>query len=274
MARRGKNEGTIFKKANGSWRAQVSINGRRLSYTGKSRADCHDWLRQMLDQIDQGLTFEGRNLTLGEYLEDWIKVKKNTVRPKTAFQYQRLISLYLSPTLGKLKLKDLNLRLISRFYDGLLHKGVGVSHIRYAHRVLHGALEQAVKNGLIGRNPAHGAELPRMERKEMQILNEQQVGSLLVAASQSRYKALYHLVVTTGMRFSELRGLSWSNVDWLKGTITVNKQIQDLPGLGSVAGAPKTHSGYRTILLGETVLNELREQKKRVEIECRKAADS
>jgi integrase len=261
MARRGKNEGTIFRKANGSWRAQVSIDGRRLSFTAKTRADCRDWLRTMLDQIDQGLTYEGRNQTLSEYLDEWIAVKKNVVRPKTVFQYQRLINLYISTALGKMKLKDLNLRVINRFYDGLVSKGVGLSNIGYAHRVLHGALEQAVKNGVLGRNPAHGAIVPKMRPKEMRILNEQQVGLFLVSASQSRYRALYHLAVTTGMRFSELRGLAWSDVDWIKGTITVNKQIQDVPRLGSLSGPTKTHSGNRTILLGETYSMSYRSKK-------------
>lgn len=103
----------------------------------------------------------------------------------------------------------------------------------------------------------------------MQILNDQQVNVFIVAAGNSRYRTLYHLAVKTGMRFSELRGLSWTDIHWIRGTITVNRQIQDLPGLGSVTGAPKTHSGTRTILLGDTVLSELRAQKVRVEEEAK-----
>jgi len=106
--------------------------------------------------------------------------------------------------------------------------GNGISSIGYIHRVLHSALEQAVKNGILGRNPAHGARVPRLKHKEMQILNEQQVGQFLVAASNSRYKNLYHLAVTTGTRISELRGLTWSDIDWINGTIKVNRQIQDI----------------------------------------------
>ncbi len=215
------------------------------------------------------MTFEGQNLTLGVYLKEWIEIKKNVLRTRTGYQYEKLIGLYILPRIGKLKLKDLNVRVVNQFYDGLVTKGIGVSNIGYTHRVLHAALEQAVRNGVIGRNPAHGATVPRLKRKEMKILNEQQVGLLLVAASDSRYKTLYHLAVTTGMRFSELRGLSWSDVDWIKGTITVNRQIQDMPGVGSVSGAPKTFAGTRTILLGETSLRELRAHKRRIEAESK-----
>lgn len=273
MARRGRNEGTIFRKASGKWRAQVTIDGKRLGYTASTRAECHDWLRGMLDQIDQGMTFDGRNTTLADYLEEWISIKKSSVRTNTGVQYERLIIRYIKPMLGKVKLKDLSIRVINRFYEELVSAGVGVSHIRYCHRVLHAALEQAVKNGMLGRNPAHGSTLPRLPYKEMQTLNEQQVVQFLVAASVSRYKVLYHLAVTTGMRYSELRGLSWSDVDWIKGTISVRRQIQDIAGKGSLAGAPKTHSGIRTVLLGESSLNALREQRQRVESEWSEAGD-
>ena len=223
----------------------------------------------MLDQVDQGMTFEGRNLTLSAYLKEWIAVKKNALRTKTGFEYEKLIGLYVEPALGKLKLKDLSLQVVNRFYERLVNQGIGISNIGYTHRVLHAALEQAVRNGIIGRNPAHGATVPRLKHKEMQILNEQEVGRFLVAASNSRYRTLYHLAVATGMRFSELRGLSWADVDWIRGTIKVSRQIQDIPGQGSVTGAPKTYSGTRTILLGETTLNELRDHKQRIEEESK-----
>ena len=202
---------------------------------------------------------------MSDYLHEWIGVKKASVRQRTAFQYERLISLYVVPMLGRVRLKDLSLRLVNRFYERLAAQGVGPAHIRYAHRVLHAALEHAARTGLLGRNPAHGATLPKKAYREMAIFNEQQVTSFLVAASSSKFPALFHLAVTTGMRFSELRGLSWSDVDWIKGTISVKRQIQQMPRLGPTIGEPKTHSGIRTIRLGETSLDMLREQQAAVE---------
>ncbi len=273
MARRGKNEGTIFRKDNGRWRAQVSIEGKRLSYTAWSRAECLDWLRRTQTQIDEGLTFKNRNLTLAEYLDDWMAAKAFTLRARSLDQYAKLSTLYLKPILGKMKLKDLSLQSVERFYARLRDEGVGLSNIRYAHRVLHAALEAAAKRGITSRNAAHGASLPKRPQREMSILNEQQVGAFLVAASTSRYWALFHLALATGMRFSELRGLAWSDVDWIKGTITVRRQIQEVSGKGSVAGAPKTHSGVRTILLGEACLSALRQQRQRLDEEQVSARD-
>ena len=112
------------------------------------------------------------------------------------------------PGLGRAKLKDLTLQGVERFYAGLRARGVGPTNIRYTHRVLHAALEAAARRGMVVRNAAHGATLPKRGQREMSILNEQQVGALLVAASNSRYCGLFHLALATGMRFSELRGLS------------------------------------------------------------------
>ncbi len=127
---------------------------------------------------------------------------------------------------------------------------------------------------MIARNAAHGATLPKRSYREMAILNEQQVTSFLVAASSSRFLTLFHLAVTTGMRFSELRGLAWSDVDWIKGTITVKRQINQVPRAGPTVGAPKTRSGIRTIRLGETSLEMLREQQGRIEYERIRAGDA
>jgi len=267
MARRGKNEGTIFRTPSGKWRVQISLGGRRIGHTSASRGECNDWLRKMLDQIGQGMTFESRNLLLGDYLDEWIKAKKNAVRANTGVQYERLIARYIKPKIGSVKLKDLTLRVINRFYAEVVSNGAGVSHIRYCHRVLHAGLEEAVRAGMIARNPAHGATLPKSPYKEMQSLNEQQVQQFLAAASGSRFKVLYQLAVTTGMRYSELRGLSWADVDWMKGAISVRRQIRDIPKLGAAAGEPKTRSGIRMILLGESSLSVLREQRQRVELE-------
>ena len=67
------------------------------------------------------------------------------------------------------------------------------------HAVLHHALNQALKWGLIGRNPAQGTSRPKFKRKEMKTLTGLQVQDLLQAVRGSRFEALYLLAVSTGM---------------------------------------------------------------------------
>ena len=67
----------------GKWREQISLQGRRLSRTFSTRGEAQQWIRQTLDQIDDGLTYLGTKLTLAEYLEDWLTIKKATRRYAT-----------------------------------------------------------------------------------------------------------------------------------------------------------------------------------------------
>ena len=93
-------------------------------------------------------------------------------------------------------------------------KKIVVFTIRKIHAVLHRSLEKAVGYGLVLRNPAHGITLPKYKPAEMLVWDESQVLVFLVGAESSRFKSLYHLAVTTGMRQGEIFGLKWSDLHW------------------------------------------------------------
>ena len=67
--KRGNNEGSIHRRESGTWRAQVTLEGRRLSHTANTRRECQDWIRETLGQIDYGLTFASTQITFEDYLE-------------------------------------------------------------------------------------------------------------------------------------------------------------------------------------------------------------
>lgn len=262
MAKRGNNEGSIYKRSNGTWRAQISLEGKRLSYTAKTRAECHDWIRQTLDLVDGGMTFSKSEYTLGEFLQEWMRAKKTSLRPKPAGQYETIIKNDLLPAFGKARINQLNLNRINRYYARLVTEGRGVRTVRLIHSVLHSALEHARRIGLISRNPSHGAILPRYPDKEMMIFNEDQVTTFLIAAKSSSYQLIYQLALATGMRQSEILGLKWEDVDWKNCTISVKRQAQYVNGQGIVFLEPKTRTGIRKIALGMTILEELSNHRK------------
>ena len=258
--KRGNNEGSIAKLPSGAYRAQVTIDGERLSYTSKTRADCQNWIRKMLDQIDEGLTFKGIQTTLEEFLKGWLVTAKTTLRPKPAQQYEKLTENHIIPVLGKVKLKDLRPDIIDGFYQNRIKAGVGVRTIRYCHSVLHRALGKAVTLGLLTRNSADGATPPRLNQPEIMILDENQVIQFLIAARENRHEVLFHLAVKTGMRQAELLGLKWMDLDWMSGVLHVRRQVQRIDGKGFVFCEPKTKTGRRSIQLGEASLQMLRKQ--------------
>jgi integrase len=135
--------------------------------------------------------------------------------------------------------------------------------IRIIHSVLHRSLNKAVQYGLVVKNPAHGAALPKYKHAEMQVLDESQVSRFLVAAQGSRYEALYYLAITTGMRQGELFGLQWSDLHWNNGMLYVQRQSQRVAGKGWWFEEPKTRAGRRPVMIGEVILQKLREHLER-----------
>ena len=255
--RRGRKEGSIWKQS-GFWRAAISLDGHRMTRSFKTKEECKAWIREVLNQIDEGLTFNTTQVSLSEFIEKWLSVHASRLRRKTGPQYQQIARDYILPYLGKYKLKDLRLDHIESVYRSLLKKGVGSRTVRYAHAILHRCLNDAQKRGFLGYNPAHGAAVPRAEHHEMNFLDEDQVMCFLLAAKESRYEALYHLAVKTGMRQGELLGLKWSDLDWKKGVLRVQRQLQRINNQGLLFSQPKTKTGNRSIQLGEQTLQTLR----------------
>jgi integrase len=258
--KRSAGEGTINQRPNGSWRAQVSLQGKRLSYTAKSQQACRDWIRKIQDQIDQGLTYDSERTTVGKFLEGWLAIKKSELRIATFEQYSWISRLYLQPYLGKIKIKDLSSPRIQDFYDQLVRSGKGVRSVRVAHIVLHQCLEQAKNLGLIMRNPTDYCKLPKQEKKDLNIWTEDQVVKFLGFVHNQRNEHLYYLALTTGMRRGELLGLKWQDVDWIHSKLLIKRQCFHPKGGGFVFQPPKSDLGRRSIQLGIGPIEHLRAQ--------------
>ena len=198
--KRGNHEGSVFKLPNGRWRGQVSHEGHRLSKVFATQRECMEWVRKNQNQIADGMTFASTQLTLNDYLQDWLTNAKVTKRRATWLHYEELYRIYISPTLGHLKLKDFRSEHIQRLYSELLKMGIGVPTIRKIHAVLHSALQKAVKIGSIPQNPASLVEPPPKPTREMKILTESEVSLMLLVARGDRWEALFHLAVVSGLR--------------------------------------------------------------------------
>src|SRR3972149_237806 len=263
--RRGNQEGSIYPRKNGTWRAQVSIAGRRLSFTGISHKECRDWIQRTSKQIQSGLTYEGTQLSLAEFAEGWLAQRKADLRPGSWALYEASLQQYVIPALGRFKLAELRSAHIQAFYDGLVRNETGPYVIRSSQKVLGTILNHAVRLALIPSNPMKAAIPPSQPQSEMRILDEDQVQRFLLAVRQIYPDdlALYQLAITTGMRQSELLGLKWADLDWANGVLNVKRQYLRLPDGSSAYLPPKTKSGIRSIRLGQATLAILREHRDR-----------
>jgi integrase len=256
--KRGNGEGSIYKRPNGTWSVQATLQGRRLSQTFKTQRECQEWLKKTRGQIDDGMTFSSTKLRLGEYLSSWLSSSKALLRRSSWIHYNQLNRQYITPGIGHIRLKDLKTEHVQGFYNRLIEEGVGIHSILKIHAVLHRALEQAVKASMLTRNPASYTQLPKKPITEMEILTESQVSQFLISAKDHRLEALFHLALISGARQMELLGLKWSDLDWVKQTLKIERQLLRPDGDGIKFSAPKTRYGRRVVALGGKTIEVLR----------------
>ena len=261
--KRGNQEGSIYQKANGKWRAQIMLNGGRLNITANTRLEAQDWLRTTRNQIENGLTFKGANMLFGEYLGDWLASAKPRLTELSWRTYGQIIRDYINPVLAKVRLRDLNPSVIQRFYDKKVADGLGLRTVQKTHTIIHAALNSALKLGLLGRNPDNATQPPKPMRKEMMYLNTAQVKRLLETARKTgdRNYALCYVAISTGMREGELLGLRWDDVNLDQGILNVRLSLRRLPSGGLSLQQPKTKTSVRSIKLGSQTVEILQLQK-------------
>ncbi len=260
--KRGNNEGTVIKLPSGHWRAQIMLDGHRISHTGPTQRECQDWIRKNRNQIDEGMTYASTKITLKEFLSDWLQNIRAARQPSTWIKNEQICRTYLIPNLGQVKIRELRTDHIQKLYGSLVERGVGDYTVIKVHAILHTALEQAVRTGMIGRNPADFAEPPKEPATEMAILNESQVSQLLVTAKGHRWEALYHLAIVSGARQMELLGLKWTDLDWMRQTLIIERQlVRPANQVGTNFSAPKTRFGKRALALGGKTIEVLRRHK-------------
>ena len=219
MARRGRGEGTVYRRADGRWEAALGVGGRRQRYVGPSQRDVRTRLVAARRASEQGIVVSGSSQRVDEYLRQWLE---DSVRPSVRWTTHRAYSLCmrrLSPLVGHLRLTALTPQAVQAAYAALLHQGLSRRSVEQTHTVLHRALRQAVLWGLMLRNPTEAVTVPRPSRREMQTLTEAEVGRLFQASRGHRLDALWVLLATTGLRIGEALGLLWSDVDFASGRL-------------------------------------------------------
>lgn len=257
MGKRGQNEGSItYHRAKRLWLARLPNNlGREARYF-RTKAEAREWLQERLGLAAQGRLSQGRNLTVAEFLDYWLRTI--TVRPKTRASYESVIRCHLVPALGTLRLRDLRPADIQALYADLRRRGLAEATVHCTHRVLHRALRCAVLWQVLAVNPLDSVIAPPRGRPRVAYWTSEEVQRFLAAVADHRWYALYVLAVSTGARQGELLGLRWEDVDLERGQVSFVRTVQWVRGQGLVVGEPKTPEAVRTLPLTRMALRALR----------------
>lgn len=220
------------------WEARYSVGydpgtGKQIqkTITGKTQKEVNQKLKAATVAIDEGTYIAPSKMTVGEWLDIWSEEYLGNVKPLTVSAYKTSIKNHLKPNLGAIKLEALNTHTIQGFYNALGEEKedeepLSAKTIKNIHGILHRALKQAVLNGYIRYNPTEACILPRIVKKDIMPLDEADTKLFLEAIKGDPFELLFTVTLFTGLRKGEVLGLTWNCVDFLRGTILVEKQLQ------------------------------------------------
>ena len=277
--RRPSGDGLVRKRADGRWEGRIVVghkeNGNPIyrSVFADKQSDLMPRLNELKMQYAGVELTEESSITLGEWLGRWMEeYKKPILRPSTYSGYSKDIENHILPYLGAKKLTQLKTADIQKHYNRLLEsgrkndigkgKGLANATVRGIHMVLREALDSAVREGLIPRNPADGTSPPKIHRKEKQVLTKGELETFMkLIENDEVWYDFFYTEIITGMRQGEICGLRWEDFDETKGTLRVARSV-DFVKKELVIGETKTDDGKRTIYLPDSLWRLLAERKK------------
>jgi len=263
MAKRGQNEGSIYKRKDGIWAACLNLGWqgskrKRKYFYGKTRAEVQEKLTAALRNRQLGLPVTSDKITFGQYLERWLEeAARPSLRPRTFVNYEQLVRVHIAPVLGRIKLAKLSPADIQTLYNRKLKEGLSPSSVRKIHAVIRRSLQVAYKWELVPRNVATLTNPPRQEHFEVNPLLPEQARAFLEAAKGDRLEALYTVAMGLGLRRGEVLALRWEDVDMDAGTLRVRHALQNLKGGGWTLAEPKSRNSRRTLGLPQFVIQAL-----------------
>ena len=242
----------------------------RWHAAGPRRSDAERLVNELVGRRQRGDDTVADRATLGSYLTDrWLPLQESRLRPTTYLSYRSTIELHVVPHIGKLRLDKLQADDLEGLYVHLLRngrrngKGGGLSptSVRYVHRVLHKALGDAHRKGIVVRNVAALADPPKVRangpKSKIQVWDAADLRRFLAATAEHRHHTLWILAAKSGMRRGELLGLRWNDIDLDAAAISVHHAVVTA-GYTLHVSDVKTATGRRTINLDARTTEALR----------------
>ena len=280
--RRPAGDGMVRKRDDGRWEGRIVVghknNGEPIyKYVlAKTQSELVQKLHDKIEMYRDVNLSEDCNMTLGDWLDKWIKEYVIlTLRPNTAYGYERIVKNQIKPYLGSCPLSALTTNEIQKFYNTIKKQGrvrsdrthgteLADSMVRKVHAFLHEALDMAVQQRLLVSNPTNGTTVPKNNYKEKQILNDEQLDRFIeVIKSDEKWYDFFYTEITTGLRKGEICGLKWEDFDESKGRLKIKRSVGRLKDGVLPIGDTKTETGMREIILPPSTVELLIKRKEK-----------
>ena len=241
----------------------------RRSVYGATQKEVRQKLTAALASLDAGTYLPPNKITVGEWLDTWLKEDTGDIQPLSRVSYKGIIEHKLKPNLGAVKLTAITAPMIQHLYNKLTagtekEKPLSAKTVKNVHGVLHSALKQAVLVGYIRFNPADAVKPPRAAKAELSVMQDADVTNFVNEIRGTRFETIFLVALFTGLRRGELLGLTWDCVDFERQRITVDKQLQFERGKNARFYLASSKNGKsRTLSVAPTVMQLLRVQRRR-----------
>ena len=268
MAKRAHGEGTISKRQDGTYEGKISLGvdaeGKRKRKTvyGKTQKEVRAKIDEVKQQLANG-TFSDTRLKVKSYLEGWLKEKTRQVKPRTAEAYKYNLEKYVMPQIGGVQLSKLTPLHIQTMCSEIATVS-GPRTANMCRTILFSAMKQALRWGLIPRNPVEGVDPMKEHKQEMTLWTSAEAVKFLDTARSHRLYALFYLAMSTGMRRGELLGLRWQDVR--PGTLHIRQSLTVVKNQIAIS-VPKTEKGKRRVAISPNVEETLEAHRQRQEAE-------
>ena len=283
MGRKRKSgEGTVRLRKDGRWEGRVVVGyddkglPKTKNVLAKTKGECVAKLESLKESVAPATAVKVRaDMPFGEWMEFWYEnYSKPMLRPSSQRSYEDFIRLYIRPKLGSVPLNKLTMNDLQRFFNWMrkdgrtLHRetrggGLSDNMVRNCHSLCRRALEKAVAERLIVKNPIEECKAPPIRRKEMHLLSREELQKLLIQAQAEGYYEVFLLELTTGLRVGELMALQWDDLNLNTGELRIERQVYQIKG-ELLIQPPKNKASIRTVILPPAVVTELKKYKQTV----------
>jgi integrase len=238
LTRRQRGEGSVFQRSDGRWTASLDLGWRdgkrrRKVVYGKTQREVVKKLADVKKQVAIHGDIPTAGITLEAWLRKWLTEicpTKQRMRPKTLRDYRSWVEQYIIPPIGKVrvdKLTPAHVRAVRSYVIG--ERGLSSTTALHAHAALSVALNDAMREGIVGRNVAVLVERPPKEPNMQRALSAPEVIALLRHVASDRYGSRWLAGLLLGARQGELLGLEWDRLDLQRATVDLSWQLQQIP---------------------------------------------
>ena len=258
--------GSVFQRKDRKgkqWVAQIILeDGKTKQSYYKTQGEAEIARNEMLYEQRHGTLATGPKQKLKDFLEQWFEeVHAPTLRISSYLRYRGVLNNHILPALGHIPVQGLTAQKVQSFYASILKKGLSTSSLHTIHKVLHSALDTAMRWNLVARNVCDAVSMPSETSQHGVSLTPEQAQHLVAAVKGHKLEALITLTLTTGMRHGELTGLQWSDINFDEGSLSVRRTVGRLGRYKFVEGEPKTKQSRRKINVPPFVLPILKEHR-------------